>query len=174
MHYNLCVPDGVIVGSSSTLVVAPDYLGSVYPRGWKVIKTDNRTGLWDVAMDIEQHKLDLEAIQKVVLLLGRDDLLQSRWWEVVLERLDRATAGRQVMMYCSGPVPRIHDGRSMFNDQRQARADIKQLIDRGLKWFKFFPAAEVLDDGFQVIKQLLDERGLTCDGREQFWATCPI
>ena len=133
---------------------------------------DEKTGIWQIALDIEKGNLVLQHATRLLLLVGRADVQERRDAVVVLERLVQAVRqqGYSGQVILTGPLPMPRDGEKMCNILQQARMEMKNYL-RNVKGIHYTNAGEVLSDKWGVIPQLLDFNGLTLDGCRELQAS---
>ena len=165
----------LLLDSGITVVVAPDYLGDVYQRRWKMVRMDNHMGLAELTKDFESGHFIYRSFNHLVILLGRADLLCGCQFSVVLAAL--MTAIRKVCssgrVWFTGPIARCHDKGVMLKDIRSARDEVQAFVSKENN-VRFVNLGAILKDENSVRDVLLKPDGLTLNGRREFWRLLPV
>ena len=136
-------------------MVVPDAYRNLALPEFRQVVLDRRVGMRSIAKDILDKKLDLSGVSKLMLLVGRADVLNNEDPVWVLERL--ITALREVEFegetIIIGPLPEPHDKRWMCTDCNKAREDMFNYLRCVGKVCISF-AGQVICDQRGVIPQL--------------------
>ena len=163
-----------VTGSGVQTVVAPDYLGRINKRRWDLVIVDSRTTIGDIIEDIQNGRFRIERNRVLAILIGRREAIQGAEWSVVLERLDQVIRrwNNLVKVIMAGPLPRVKDFGSVIRALDLARVEIAQVCGRIPNW-TFNDDLRCLWSECGVIKDYMDNVGLTSNGERQFWASFP-
>ena len=158
----------IILVSRIKLMVVPDAYRRINLQGFQQVVVDNRTGIEDIARDVELGHMTVVNADLILLLLGRANFLNNVTLTVVLERLSAALtrAGFSGRVVTTGPMPASHDSASWCRQMRRERQAAQERW-RGSNSVCVSSAADVLSDEHGVIPQLLDHQGLTLNGVQE-------
>ena len=156
----------IIADATYKIMVVPDAYRHLTIPGFQQVVVDNKTGLSDITHDIERGQTMVQFTKKILLLVGRADMLTSTDnIIVVLEWLIQAFKGAQYEghVIIKGLMPAAYDKRSTCQDFDRIYVQIKNFLKTQPR-VHFSNAAQVLMDQCGVIRELLDLKGLTLDG----------
>ena len=126
---------------------------------------DDRTGLSQITNDISKGLMQLTGVSRLLLMVGRADVIAGRDTRLVLERLDVEVqhSGFQGTVLVVGALPNAKDDRERCEELMQQWKVLQDTLKEKPR-MHFVQAADVMCDEFGVIPQLLDRSGLTLDG----------
>ena len=151
-------------------MVAPNAVGSLRIPGYESVITDNRTGLAEFTQDIISGRFMVNKYRKIIVMLGRYDILCNRDGRVVLEHFLSTLQGQglgETEVLLTGPVPRCHDREYLLQDFRELFKGWKNRLAT-------VSQVHVTDVmlGFcyhgQVIPDYINAHGFTTGGVRQF------
>ena len=135
--------------------------------GFRMVIMDTQVTLKQVTDDIHKAIFKISKYHQVVILLGRQDVIQQRNYKKVLNKLVHAlcTFGRNTSFILLGPLPAPWDSKFIVRDLMQAAVITKRRI-RNLPGFKFCDASAWFVDRDGLKPQYMTDAGLTNEGRQ--------
>ena len=153
-------------------MVAPDFIGNCRSRTANTLVIDNKTGIWEMASDLERNRLP--GVRKILLMTARVDWMANRDIVMVLEHLQGIVEQLQESpeVWITGPLPRLHDTSKTVEEFCQESLRIADWIKRN-NVFSYSSVSDVLIDTHRPGAGLINHNGLSINALQEIQAILP-